>query len=95
MFGDIELVANVTNFMIFLVFLVVNLCLIYLAWRRQVGEVVFRTPLRISDVPVSAVLGVFSSSIMLMQFDFSVVVIALLMAALGAGFYRIFKRQLS
>lgn len=90
--GDIELVANVTNFTIFLVFIAVNLALISLRRRGSNKNEVFKSPFTVKNVPVLAVFGALSSFIMLLQFDLLVVAMAVLVTGLGAIFYKFFLK---
>ncbi|MCP8307547.1 MAG: amino acid permease [archaeon] len=91
--GDIELVANVTNFTTFLVFFAVNLALISLRRKRINKKEAFKSPLTIMNVPVLAVFGALSSFIMLLQFDLLIVAIATLVIGLGAIFYKFFLKR--
>jgi len=91
--GDIELVANVTNFTTFLVFFAVNMALINLRHKRATNKKAFKSPFTIMNVPVLAVLGALSSLIMLLQFDLPVITISILVIALGAIFYKFFLKR--
>ena len=91
--GDIELVANVTNVMIFLVFLAVNLALIILSRNRTGDKEAFKSPFRVKNVPVTAILGATSSFLMLLQFDLLVVVISALVIGLGGIIYKIHRSR--
>jgi len=90
--GDIELVANVTNFTTFLVFFAVNLALISLRRKRTNKKEVFKSPITIKNVPVLAVFGALSSFIMLLQFDLLIIAIAILVTGLGAILYKFFLK---
>ncbi len=89
LFGDIELVANVTNFATFLVFLAVNLALISLRRRELSLGIASRSRLNLMGVPIVAVLGAVSSFLMLLQFDLVIVAIAAAVLGFGALFYRL------
>ncbi|MDD1776510.1 MAG: amino acid permease [Candidatus Methanomethylicus sp.] len=86
--GDIELVANVTNFLTFVVFLAVNLTVLVLVQRGACC----RGPLRhfsVRRLPLIAILGVASSLLMLFQYSLEVVAISFLMVGLGAIIFRV------
>lgn len=86
--GDIALVASITNAMIFIVFISINLALIYLCKTKKCQKKdVFRTPFRIKNIPITAVLGAFSSAFMLVQFNFVELGIAFAIAGLGGLIY--------
>jgi len=89
--GDIELVANVTNFATFLVFFAINLALINLKRKKSTREVSeFKSLLTIKNMPIPAICGAISSFIMLFQFDLYVATLSVLVTGLGAIFYKIF-----
>jgi len=91
--GDIEFVAKVTNVMIFLVFLAVNLAMIVLSRNKMTDKEAFKSPFRVKGIPVSAILGAGSAFLMLLQFDITVVAISALTIALGGIVYKTRKRK--
>jgi len=91
--GDVGLVASVTNFMIFLVYLVVNLALISLRLKGATGTGGFRSPFNVSKVPIFAVLGAVSSIAMLFQFNATIVLISVVATVLGIPIYRFAGRR--
>lgn len=90
--GDIELVANVTNLMIFLVFLTVNLALIALSRKRKENTEDYKSPFRIRNVPLTAIFGAATSFIMLFQFNAPVIIISALATAFGILTYAILRK---
>ncbi len=82
LFGDVELIARTTNFMIFLVFIAVNLSVIILRFKNK-GESNFRVPFNLFNVPIPAVLGVITSIFMLFNLDIEVIIIGLLLVIAG------------
>ncbi|MDD3492015.1 MAG: amino acid permease [Candidatus Thermoplasmatota archaeon] len=62
--GDLEMVANLTNFTIFAVFIAVNSALIYFRLNRPTREG-FRVPGSLGRVPVIPVLGILASVFMI------------------------------
>ena len=89
--ADIDIVANVTNLMLFLVFLAINLSVIVLSRSKRNDKSGFKTPFRIGNIPVTAVLGAISSFLMLLQFQISVVLITLLTIVIGAAIYVFYR----
>lgn len=67
--GDIEKLANMTNFSIFAIFLAVNLALISLRLERGFAPK-FRVPLSIRNIPITAILGALSSLWLLMRYGY-------------------------
>ncbi|NLI74417.1 MAG: amino acid permease [Euryarchaeota archaeon] len=83
--GDIEFVANVANYTIFMVFLAVDLALLIL-WRKGIIEEIW--------FALAGILGVITSLIMLTQFDLKVTLLSLTGAILGMLAYRFFSPYL-
>lgn len=67
--GSISAVANIAVFAIFMVYVAVNLSLIWLRYRQPKLERPFRSPVRIGWFPVLAGFGFATSLAMLTQFD--------------------------
>lgn len=63
--GDIELVANLTNFFLFLTFASVNLSLIVLRYKYKYKKRSFRCPINIGQFSIVAMMGFISSLFML------------------------------
>jgi APA family basic amino acid/polyamine antiporter len=81
--GNIFTVANIAVFAIFMVYVAVNLSLIWLRYKQPALETPFRSPVRVGWFPVLAGLGFATSLAMLTQFD-SLTMIAGA-AAVGTG----------
>lgn len=67
--GEISFVANVTNFMLFLTFIVINAAVILLRLRAPGLTRPFRTPGTVGRVPVLPVLGIITSFALLTQLE--------------------------
>jgi len=91
--ADIDIVANVTTLMLFLVFIAINLSLIVLSRNNRNDNHGFKTPFRIGNIPVTAVIGAISSFLMLLQFQIPVVLITLISILIGASIYVIYRRR--
>ena len=64
--GDIEMVAEITNFSIFAVFAIVNASLIAIRYKLPpASKGTFRVPLNIGKLPVLALFGIVASLFML------------------------------
>ncbi|MFH1773789.1 MAG: amino acid permease [Methanobacteriota archaeon] len=81
--GEIEVVANATNFMVFVTFAIVNLSLITLRYKKPELQRRFRTPLNIGRFPVLSFLGAVSCILMLFNLDIEAVAIGIALLALG------------
>jgi APA family basic amino acid/polyamine antiporter len=81
--GDIEVVAQLTNFAVLVAFMIVNAALIWLRYSRPDAERGFRAPLNIKSFSVSALLGIGLSAAMLASIELRVAGYGALMAAAG------------
>jgi len=63
--GDIALVANITNLLLFLTFALVNLSLIILRYKCKPKKGKFRCPVNIGKFPLISLLGMISSIVMI------------------------------
>lgn len=91
--GDITLVANTTNFAVFLTFIVINATMILLRYRHPEMRRPFRVPLTIGKLPVLSLLGLVSCIFMLIQLDAQVIVMGTVLTVLGGLFYLIRTRD--
>lgn len=90
-FGDIKLVADITNFGTFVAFACVNFSLIWLRFKEPKLKRPFRVPLNLGKFPLLAFLGLVSCLFMLLQFELSVVLVSVLIILIGFIFYRVYK----
>jgi len=85
--GNLTTIANLAVFSIVLTFAVVNLAVIWLRYRQPAATRPFRVPLRIGRFPVVAGLGLVTSVIGLLRFEFSTAVVALGVLGLATVVY--------
>lgn len=81
--GDISLVASVTDFAVYGIFVVVNGSLIALRFRMPEARRAFTTPLSVGGVPVLPVLGIVVAALMATQLESSAWLIGLGIVASG------------
>ena len=93
LFGNIEFVAEVTNFGTFVTFASVNLSAIWLRIRRPNWERPFKTPVSIGKVPLIPLIGLLSSGLMVTQFRLDVIALSALAIILGVVTQRILARK--
>ncbi len=84
--GDIELVANVTNFTLFVTFIVINAALVFLRYSESGLKRPFRVPITVGKLPVLPLFGLASCIFMLLQLNLEVLAIGTMLALLGAFF---------
>jgi len=84
--GDIKFVANVTNFTIFVTFIVVNAALIMLRYTKPELERPFKVPLTIGRLPLLPLLGLAFCIFMLAQLSMQVLAVGMMVTVLGGLF---------
>jgi len=90
--NDLKLVAFITNFGIFAMFLMVNLSAIVLRLKQPNKKRPFRMPCNLGKIPVFALLGVIASIFMLTRIEFSAALIGLAAVLLGIPLYFLLKK---
>nr|HPM62204.1 amino acid permease [Methanoregulaceae archaeon] len=81
--GDIGFVANVTNFTIFVTFMIVNLSVILLRYRSPDQKRPFLVPGRIGRMPVLPLLGILTSVFLFLQLTPDIIAIGILLVIIG------------
>jgi basic amino acid/polyamine antiporter, APA family len=83
LFRDIVIVANIANFMIFVVFFIVNLSLIKLRYTDSGRNRPFKVPLNIGHFPLLPFLGALSTVFLFSQLSLEVITYGLVLAGIG------------
>jgi APA family basic amino acid/polyamine antiporter len=89
--GNIRVVANVTNFITFVVFSSVNLSCILLRRRNPKLERPFRTPLNIGHYSLIPFIGLVSCGFLITQLDSPSIVFGILILIAGLVVYKLLK----
>lgn len=92
--GGIKTIALLTDLGIFIVYLFVNLSLIWMRYTRPRAARPFRVPLNIGRFPLLAGLGVAGSGLMLFYFEPALLVLETIIIAAGAGLYVVIERRM-
>lgn len=90
--GDISTIANISVFSIIMVFIVVNISLIWLRLKEPQAERPFKVPLNVKNFPILPVLGIITPIVGVIQFDAYVVLMGIGVVLSGAVFYFIYNR---
>ncbi|MBU2100684.1 APC family permease [Candidatus Micrarchaeota archaeon] len=94
---DISFIANATDFLLFAIFIAINLAVVYLRVKEPETKRAFRIPLNIKNIPVLPFLGVISCVALITHIEFTVILLATGMVFLGIIFFdathRMFKRS--
>ncbi len=81
--GDIKLVAGITNFGAFIVFILVNLSAIILRYRKPGIKREFKSPINIGKFPIISFLGFLSCFLMIFYLEVKSVIIGILILVFG------------
>jgi len=92
--GGIKTIALLTDLGIFIVYLFVNLSLIWMRYTMPRARRPFRSPLNIGRFPLLAGLGVAGSGIMMFYFEPMLLLLEVVIIAAGAGIYAVIKKKL-
>ncbi len=87
--GDIRFVASVTDFGAFFTFFIVNLALISLRFKQPFLRRGFKVPFNVRNVPLPSVAASVFCFVMMLQFDFGVILLSAAVMFSGFVFYKI------
>lgn len=90
--GDLSTVANISVFGIILVFILVNLSLIWLRFKQPDTERQFRVPLSIKRFPILPALGIVTPILGVIQLDPYVVMMGIGVVISGILFYFVYNK---
>ena len=90
---NIKAVAFLTDFGIFLIFLVVNIAVIFLRYSSPATKRPFKIPFNIGRFPVTAFFGVLTCAYMLFSFSWEIVVASIAIFLFSLLFYRTFRER--
>lgn len=89
--GDITLVANITNFTLYITFMTVNLSIIALRYKDN-RKRKFRVPLNIGKFPILPLLGVITSIVMMFSLGVEIILYGLVLLVIGWIVYKLFNK---
>lgn len=89
--GDITTIANISVFTIIMVFILVNLSLIWLRYKEPNYERPFKSPLNIKKFPILAALGIITPVFGIIQLNPYVISMGIGVVASGALFYFLYN----
>lgn len=91
--GDIGIVANITDFLIFVTFIIINLSVIRIRYMGFEKERDFKMPLNIGRFPLIPVFGIASCLILMMYMDATIMAYSLILVAIGFVFFEILNKR--
>lgn len=93
LFGDIRMVAGITNFGIFLLFLFINASVILLRYREPSVKRPFKSPINIGKFPLGAFLGLLFSLLMILYLEIPSMTYGLLTFVVGIPIHFLVARH--
>jgi APA family basic amino acid/polyamine antiporter len=90
--GDIELIANLTNFTVFITFIIINLSLIWLRYTQPKLRRPFKTPVNIGKFPVLALLGILSCVFLIINIGLEVLVYGFILLIISVLIYCVLNK---
>jgi APA family basic amino acid/polyamine antiporter len=90
--GDIEIVAETTDFMIFITFIVINAAVVWLRVKLPQHSRPFKVPWSIKGIPVLSLLGLATCIFLLMNLSLLVFAYGIVIILIGVGVYEILKK---
>jgi APA family basic amino acid/polyamine antiporter len=80
--GDLKSIANLTNFTVFSVFIIINAALIFLRIKKPIKKG-FKVPINIGKIPIIPIIGITSSSFMLGNLSFNILLSGISLIIIG------------
>lgn len=80
--GDLKTIANLTNFTIFAVFIVINASVIYFRYKKPTNSG-FKAPFSVGKFPVIPFLGIITSLFMIANLTYGVIILGLFLIIIG------------
>ena len=90
LFKEIDIIAELTNFTIFITFALVNLALIVLRYKVPKMKRQFKVPWTIGKLPILPVLGLLTSLFMILNLKLVVIGWGILVTIIGIGLGELF-----
>ena len=89
--GNIEIVASITNFTIYITFFFVNLSLIILRYTKPNAKRKFKVPFNIKNFPITALLGLLSSVFFMLNLELKIILGGIVLILIGLFLANIIK----
>ena len=90
--GDIGLVANITNYTLFVTFIVINATVITLRYKNPELKRPFRVPLNIGKLPVLPLMGFVFCIFMLTHIGWQAILTGIVLTLLGLLFFLLYEK---
>lgn len=93
LFKNLGLIASLVNFSIFLIFILVNLSLIFLRISAPQLDRPFKVPLNIKNIPILSIFAVLICCVMLIQFSAIIFLGGFILILIGLIFYEFLSKS--
>ncbi|MEK6852532.1 MAG: amino acid permease [Nanoarchaeota archaeon] len=93
--GKIKIVAGITDFAIFIIFIAINGSLIYLRYKEPKRKRGFRVPLSIGRFPVLPLIGIITTSVLIIHLEKIVILAGIFLILLGLLLFEFFRDKRS
>lgn len=93
LFKNLESLASMVDFTIFLTFILVNGALIWLRYHKPDAERPFKTPLNIGKFPILPAIAIVFSLVMIFQFSLKILLLASVLVVLGIVAYELVSKE--
>jgi APA family basic amino acid/polyamine antiporter len=90
--GDLKIVAEMADFAIFAVFIVVNLSLIQLRRKKLGFGASYRVPFNLKNFPTTALIGIVTCVFLALQFEWFISLIGTLVMAIGIAVHMLYEK---
>jgi len=92
--GNIKTFANMTNFTVFVTFILVNASVIWFRYKKPNIKKGFKTPINIGKLPLLPVLGIITCLFMLLNVGFDVLIYGFIIMLIGIVIYWITNKRI-
>lgn len=89
--GNLKVVASITNFFVFLLFIVINISAIILRYKYPKMKRGFKMPINAGRMPVLAVLGIIFSALLMVSLDLTPVLYGIIILLAGLFAFEAYK----
>jgi APA family basic amino acid/polyamine antiporter len=79
---DLQTIANLTNFTIFMVFILINSAVIYYRYKKPINYG-FKVPFSIGKLPVIPLMGIITSAFMILNISYTVLILGVILLIIG------------
>lgn len=93
--GDLKFVAEVADFAIFVVFVLVNLSLIQIRRKKRGLKPFYRVPLNVGNFPATALLGIIFCLFLVLQFDWFILLTGVVVTTIGIIIHIFYKKSVT